>query len=78
MKITKEHYAHIEAEVNKVIAADPNMYAMYQAAGLTDQRYNWDLLYRAKLSTWLCDNVYKYANDDHVDTALKTITGKKG
>ena len=36
-----------------------------------DKRFRWDLCYAAGLSGWLCDEVYKYANDTHVDTALR-------
>lgn len=38
-----------------------------------DKRYRWDLLYEANLSKWICDNVYPYANDTHLDTALRSI-----
>ena len=38
-----------------------------------DKRFRWDLLFAAKLSTWLCDNVYTYADDNHIDTALRSI-----
>jgi len=36
-------------------------------------RYQWDLLYRANLATWVCDNLYSYLNDSQIQTALNKI-----
>jgi hypothetical protein len=41
-----------------------------------EKRLRWDLLHAARMSQWLCDNIYPYANDDHIDTALKAITAE--
>ncbi len=37
------------------------------------KRLRWDLLYIAIGSRWICDNLYSYMNDDHIDTALRAI-----
>ena len=49
----------------------------YREKGLSDQRYRWDCLWSINIkdrTEWF-DRVYEYANDDHVDTALREITG---
>jgi hypothetical protein len=76
MKITPAHYAHMKQAMSAVadripairdaIAADPRVRD-------ADKRLRWDLFNDAGLTRWLCDNVYSYANDDHVDTALRAI-----
>ena len=71
MKITQQHFAHIAAALDsikpRIVAAAPE----YRAAGLSDMRLRWDCARAAGLISWLCDNVYSYANDDHIDTALR-------
>lgn len=47
--------------------------AAYIANGLSDKRYRWDLCYHAGLTPWICDTIYPYANDTHIDTALRAI-----
>ncbi len=75
MKIKPEHYKHIR----DTIAANVNMPELYDSI-LADgiykdfgKRYRWDCLYKAGLTTWVCDNLYSYMDDDHLDTALKAI-----
>lgn len=38
-----------------------------------DMRYRWDLMYAGNLSAWVTGTLYKYLNDDHIDTALRSI-----
>ena len=83
MKIKPEHYEHMEKAINEVLSryeeqGKPSTYQWYKAHGLTDERYRWDIAYAAGLTTFFCKTVYLYANDKHIDTALKNITGKKG
>lgn len=71
MKVKPEHYNHIKEEILKVHStALQQAYTMYN---ISHRGYCFDLLYRAKLSAWLCSNVYVYANDDHLYTAIKHI-----
>lgn len=69
MKITQEHYQHLSAQISPLNTAE--LRAAYE--GLSAKRYRWDLLYRAGLSTWICDNLYPYLDDTHIDTALRSI-----
>jgi hypothetical protein len=38
-----------------------------------EKRIRWDYCFGAGLSPWICDNLYIYLNDTHIDTALKSI-----
>ena len=67
MKIKPEHVEHIRTAICKDSTA-PTLDA-YTRQGLSAKRWRWDLLYRAGLSRWICDNLYPYANDEHIDTA---------
>ena len=71
MKIRPEHYDILKIAVESVVATHP------KAAGLSDRRYRWDLLWMAKIegntSSWICRNLYSYLDDTHIDTALRRI-----
>ena len=77
MKMKPEHYAHMKAEITKL---DRERVAAHKAALAYDlrvkdlnKRLRWDLSYAAKLTSWICDNLYSYLDDSHVDTALRSI-----
>jgi len=72
MKIKPEHIDYIKHAICQDAKA-PTL-SEYTNKGLTAKRWRWDLLYRAKLSQWVCDNIYPYANDEHLDSALRHIT----
>lgn len=38
-----------------------------------EKRFRWDLLYGLVGSNWVCDTLYPYLNDNHIDSALKQI-----
>ena len=42
------------------------------------KRMRWDLLSAAVGSRWICDNLYEYADDTHIDTALRRIMRELG
>lgn len=71
LKITPEHVAHIAAAIAPFDTDDRR--AEYKAAGFSDTRYAFDLLYLAKLSPWLCNTIYRYADDSHIGSALRSI-----
>ena len=56
----------------------------YREAGLTPMRFRWDLLYLSKLrigngvGTEGDVNIYAYADDTHIDTALRKIMREIG
>jgi hypothetical protein len=78
MKISKEHFEHIKQEIEKVVNQIPELEKQYIDAGYTYKRFRWDMLHRAKLSPWICDNLYRYGcNDEHIDTVLRKIFNHK-
>lgn len=74
MKIKPEHVNHIRTEMMRS-GSTPTLHS-YLTQGLSEKRWRWDWCYRTPgLSKWICDNIYPYANDDHLDTVLRQITG---
>ena len=77
MKMKKEHYNHIKNEIAKIdkkdIAHNKQFIEKEGKAHDPAMRLRWDCLWCTGLSKWLCENVYKYCNDNHIDTALKQI-----
>jgi hypothetical protein len=78
MKITAEHFATLTAKVAPFDT--PERREQYKAQGLTDKRYRWDLSYLGgkgsdpeSTTRFICDVLYEYLNDTHIDTALRTI-----
>jgi hypothetical protein len=81
MKIKKEHYNHILTEIGKI---DVNLLQHHKKTLENDprvkdieKRFRWDLLFAAN-SLWVCDNLYSYMDDSHIDTALKSIVRELG
>ena len=81
MKIKPEHFEHIKTEINALLAKQPERIVSYElgrfprADRVKDLqiRFNWDLLLAAGLNPWVCKELYTYANDHHINTALKAI-----
>lgn len=80
-KITLEHQAVIKAAIDNVLAKYPNIVQEYEQGNFArsdrvkdlQTRFNFDLIYGTGLSSWLCDNIYSYANDNHMASFLKSI-----
>ena len=79
MKITQEHFQHIK---NKVSILESEYHRtqyrdrkIAQADKVKDinTRYRWDLFHAAGLTSFACDHLYSYLNDEHIDTALRSI-----
>ena len=71
MKIKPEHFEYLRDAVAKY---DTDIHrSNYAAAGLSTRRFQWDLVRHAGLTGWLCDTLYQYLNDDHIQTALNRI-----
>ncbi|WP_353645719.1 hypothetical protein [Mesorhizobium sp. WSM2239] len=78
MKIKPEHYDHMKAEITKI--STPHKLDCHRQFIVNEgkskdveKRLRWDMSYYAGLSAWISDNIYPYANDDHIDTALRNI-----
>jgi hypothetical protein len=71
MKIKPEHVAHMGEALSKW---NTDYYrSRYAAAGLSTKRFQWDALRAAGLMPFVCDTLYTYANDDHIQTALNKL-----
>ena len=77
MKIVPKHYAHIKNAMREKVFLLPAIKSHIRCATVPpkdlDMRIRWDLFYAAEIGKWVCDNVYCYATDDHLDTALRQI-----
>lgn len=83
MKIKPEHFKILKDACEIVIAKHPDTYAQYQAEGLSNMRFNWDVLHASCIegvsgNAWICRNLYDYLNDEHINTALARILGNDG
>jgi hypothetical protein len=75
MRIKPEHYAYIRDAI-RAVAPTINTrpyYVVNKIGRDPERRYRWDLLFTARLSAWVSANVYPYADDSHLDTALRCI-----
>jgi len=81
MKIKPDHIKHMrDAIVETCIRLGIERLQAHRAALAAcehvkdpDKRYRWDLFYASGLVSFQCDTLYQYANDEHIDTALRHI-----
>ena len=79
MKIKPAHYAQIKTIIQNanvardVVNAHREFIINEGKAKDVEKRLRWDIAYSANLSQWFCDNVYSYADNSHIDTALRSI-----
>jgi len=71
MKITTEHLNTLTALIAPLDTHTRR--EAYRAQNLTDKRYRWDLTYAAGCTRFICDSLYAYLDDTHIDTALRSI-----
>ena len=85
MKISIEHFLTMENAIKAVISTNeawPMFKDQLDKQMVTGKRYRWDMLRAANINgkngiTWICDNLYSYLDDTHIDTALRNITHTK-
>lgn len=76
MKIKPEHYKVMRDEIAKLVPKFEKHRSYLKTDNRVqdiDKRMRWDALWATGLNGWLCQNVYLYANDEHIDTALRSI-----
>ena len=86
MKIKKEHFDYIHRGIHETVKryGFERIHAHRLALKSRDEvrdadkRLRHDLLYRSGLSAFVCDHVYPYADDTHLDTALRQIMKLEG
>lgn len=76
MKIHPEHYEYMKTKLMTLAPQIQDYRDNIEAEGRArdpEMRLRWDLFYDSGLSRWACDVIYEYANDSHIDTALRAI-----
>jgi hypothetical protein len=81
MKMRSEDYAKLEQAINRVLSEHPEITVQgYTSVGRSAVQFRWDTLdvaiIRGYVSQLNCDDGLR-CNDDHIDTALRRITGTK-
>jgi hypothetical protein len=78
MKITPAHYAYIRDAIGRKYTAD--QVKAYTArieregkAKDVGMRVRWDFMWHSIEPAWVCSKLYPYADDTHIDTALRAI-----
>lgn len=71
MKMTAAHYAELSNGLDAIRPLIIQAIPEYKAAGLSDMRLRWDATCKAGLTGWICNELYSYLDDNHIDTALR-------
>lgn len=82
MKIKTQHYDHMMNTIRDFMekncqAINDHMEELKDDQRVKDhgKRLRWDIANASGLIPWFCSDLYPYMNDDHIDTALRHITG---
>jgi len=86
MKLTSAHYQHMKSAIEALDrqVLEQHYRDLEQESARTgkprdpDKRMRWDVQHAAGLTRWICDEVYPYANDTHLDTSLRQIFRELG
>jgi hypothetical protein len=78
MKMTTIHYNELKSRIALVWTPEVHnaqrLFIINEGkAKDVEKRLRWDWSYYAETSHWICDNLYSYLDDSHLDTALKQI-----
>lgn len=83
LKISDDHFNRLQVAVNRVLENNPDIVERYQrgdfpraqAVKVLQKRFCFDVLYAANTYD-LVREIYEYADDDHIYSALKAILPK--
>lgn len=77
MKITPEHLETLRSMIMPVMQRVPVEEYRHNNPQFSDKRIRWDYFHAAGRPAldFLCNVLYPYMNDTHMDTALKSIVG---
>ena len=79
LKIKTEDFKEMRSAIESVLTTTPGAYEAYKEAGLSDLRFNRDVLRASKYDVWALNQKYDNTlNDDHINSALKLILGNSG
>lgn len=76
MKMTQTHFDHMKSTIALIWTQEKHdahrQFIVSEGKSKdVEKRLRWDWTYYAKLSPWICDNLYTYLDDTHINTALK-------
>lgn len=83
MKIRKNHLYAIQTAIEAVKPQILQAIPSYKEAGFSMTRLMWDAFRLANVGgngtdRWICDELYPYMDDTHLDTALKRVFANLG
>lgn len=78
MKIEKQHYEYLKNVIRSTISNEEFSALVKEIKDTKKYKdlgtyLRWFILKIAKLTSYVCDTLYTYLNDDHIDSALKKI-----
>jgi len=80
MKMTNQHFTQISSLLDSCISKSQlsELQVEYKQHDLSEKRLRWDIFNACVPLPFICQVLYKYLNDEHIDTALrKWIKGKQ-
>ena len=83
LKIKPEHFELIKAACEAKVQAHPGLESSYRKQGLSAKRFHWDVFHSVSINgepsnRFVCDVLYKYLNDDHINSALRVVFANGG
>ncbi len=75
MKVIPDHVEQMRIAMAPTMERVP--FEVYRNAGLSGKRYRWDVMRSAGLLPFICNTLYLYCDDSHIDTALRAICEHK-
>ena len=69
LKIKPSHYDFMLTKMRQAWIAQPNI----DKRSWTERRIMWDMWYSTKNNIWVCDVLYQYMDDTHIESALRRI-----
>jgi len=73
MKMRPDDYERLTESIQSLLKRQPEVSVeTYLGQGMTAERFRWDALHASGFDTRA---LYDYLDDDHIDTALRRITG---
>lgn len=79
LKITSDHYAALRSFLAPLASRIPAHREAVRASGKfqdLETRVRWDWFYAAVPSKWVCDELYPYLNDTHIESALRNLASE--
>ena len=81
LKIKPEHFENIRDYISVLLKNRPDLITLYEHGNFArsesvkdlNKRFRWDMLWYTTNAQWVCDTLYTYLDDTHLDSALKQI-----